>query len=412
MDTVRVSAEVPREVAEGLSSGAHERVGGAIREIATGQIIAFLREASQLGEPIASELLALSSTPAQASALNLALTTMQFAVVMRRLSGIETQLKEAQSLLESINYQIDLSFYANFRAALDLAANAFRMGNPDIRRVSAMQAINRFLEAEHHYASLADVEIANQSQVADDYLSTLCLAYITEVRCYLELNELDTAIQRLEEGVAVVRPKFERHLSTLLTSNPAAYLHPSLKDQIDLARLTRVFRWLNPGMDANAVFEAQRANLFRLARRPEDWVATLPQAIQLPVKTGLLSTRLISEFTRQLSKSGAARLAGWVGSTSLGGERFGLGRQGSGPGRQEGSGAAAEPGAEVFAGLPEIFGLIELMIEQCTRFESYLAELETVRRLNMSFADWRDLAPADGPGGPGLICVIVAPVRA
>lgn len=406
MNPVHVSAGMPRELAEGLSGGVHERVGGAIREIATGQIIAFLREAAQLGEPIASELLTLSSTPVQASALNLALTTMQFAVVMKRLSVIEAQLKQAQTLLESINYQIDLSFYANFRAALDLAANAFRMTSAETRRVSAMQAINRFLEAEHHYANLADVEIANQSQVADDYLSTLCLAYITEVRCYLELNELDTAIQRLREGVAVIRPKFEKHLNNLLTSNPAAYLHPSLKDQIDLARLTRVYRWLTPGIDANAVFEAQRANLFKLARRPEDWAASLPQAIRLPVKSGLLSTRLISEFTKHLGKTGAGRLAGWVGSMpSLASERFGLTKQ-------EAGGAACEPSADVFARLPEIFQLIELMIEQCCRFETYLAELEALRKLNMSFEDWRQLAPAGTAGEAGLICVVVAPIRA
>jgi len=33
--------------------------------------------------------------------------------------------------------------------------------------MSAMQAINRFLEAEHHYTKLTDIEIGNGSQVAD-----------------------------------------------------------------------------------------------------------------------------------------------------------------------------------------------------------------------------------------------------
>jgi hypothetical protein len=88
-----VSVELPQEIADGLERGVYERLGGAIREVDTGQIVAFLREAYVLGEPIVSELLSLSTAPANANALNLALTTMQFAIVMsawrpsRRISG-------------------------------------------------------------------------------------------------------------------------------------------------------------------------------------------------------------------------------------------------------------------------------------------------------------------------------------
>jgi hypothetical protein len=46
---------------------------------------------------------------------------------------------------------LDLGYYANFRAALDLAVNAFTMTKAENRRSSALQAINRFLETEHIY---------------------------------------------------------------------------------------------------------------------------------------------------------------------------------------------------------------------------------------------------------------------
>lgn len=392
MSGISLSTHLPQEVAEGLESGTYERLGGLIREIDTGRIVAFLREVYGLSEPVVSDVLALSASTANANALNLALSTMQFAVLMKRLEAIEAELRQAQQLLNKINYKLDLTFYANFRAALDLASNALAMSNAESRRVSSMQAINRFLVAEHHYTDLVDVEIANQSQIADDYLATLCLAYITEARCYLELNELDVALQRLREGVSVLRPRFEQHIRTLLTSNPAAYLHPSLKGRVDLARLARVYRWLAPGMDPNAVFEAQRENLFALAKDPEGWIASLPPAIRLPVKSSLFSAKTISDA--------AARFASVVNAvpTVAAGPLTNFWRDRV---RQ-----APEAGFDAFARLPETLLLIESMIEQYSRFEAYITELEAVRAAGMSFEEWRELASPES-SGTGLLFIVL-----
>ena len=276
MSTVNATFQVPKYIAQGLSNGTYERVGGVIREANSKQVVAWLREAGEAGKILESVL---QNVGAVSSILNLAVSTMGFIVVLKRLGVIEQQLQQAQEVLQTIDYKIDLSFYANFRAALDLAMNAFTMTNAETRKMSAMQAINRFLEAEHHYTKLTDIEIGNGSQVADEYLSTLCLAYVTEVRCYLELDEIDTARRRLQEGAAILRPRFEKHINTLLTSNPAAYLHPSLKEQVGLKRLTKVYQWLEPGLDESDVFEMQRENLFKLAQNPDEWTNSLPQAI-------------------------------------------------------------------------------------------------------------------------------------
>jgi hypothetical protein len=379
MNQVNVSAELPQPIAEGLKSGMYDRIGGAIRDVATREIVAWLREAFDSSEPVVSELLSLSAAPANANALNLALTTMQFAVVMKRLDAIQKQLKQLQEVLETIDYKIDLSFYANFRAALDLAMNTFTMSNTESRRVSAMQAINRFLEAEHHYTELGDLEIANQSQVADDYLYTVCLAYVTEAWCYLELNELETAHRRLQEGLAVLKPRFEKHTVTLLTSNPSAYLHPSLKHQIDLKKLTKVYQWLTPGIDENKVFEMQRDNFFKLAQHPEKWMASLPQAIRLPVKSRFFSQKLITELAKQLgTRHLSKRFTGLVSSF-----------------KQIQKQLAEDTEDDLFARLPETLQLIELMIEQCSRFETYLAEVQAIRELGISFQEWRQLTLPD-----------------
>ena len=390
---MNVSSEVPGFISEGLKSGAYCRTGGAVREVSSKEIVGFIREAGELATPIVSELLSLPKNVAGGEALNLAITSMGFVVVMQRLDSIKGQLTELQQVLDKIGYSIDLSFYANFRAALDLAANAFTVSNAETHRVSALQAINRFLESEHQYLQMADVEIANRSQAADDYLYTLSLAYVTEARCYLELGELDTAQRRLQEGLSAIKPRFERHVTTLLTSNPAAYLHPASKDVVDLRRLTSVYRWLKPGLDETAVFESLRVNLFALAKSPDSWIETLPPAIRLPAKDKGFRERIVDELSKQLTpQSLTKRLSGLAESLSSPTKRA--------EALQSLIGGLQTPPDEIFARLPETLGMIEHMIEHCSRFEAYLAELQTMQKLGLTFRDWQNLAPTDKRASP------------
>jgi len=147
MKAIDVTFDIPPNLAMGLVSGKLERVGGVVRDSTTKQVKAWLRET---GKPIASEVLSLSSVAATASVLNLAVSTMGFAVVMIRLGAVEQQLLQSQVMLETIDYKVDLSFYARFRAARNLASNAFTMEKVKNRHASALQAIESFLEAEHY----------------------------------------------------------------------------------------------------------------------------------------------------------------------------------------------------------------------------------------------------------------------
>jgi hypothetical protein len=381
MSIVEATFQIPQHIAIGLANGTYKRWGGVIREAQSGQIVTLLREGSKIGESTVSSLLSLTSVGAVASVLNLAVTTMGFIVVLKRLDVIEQQLKQAQQVLQAIDYKIDLSFYANFRAALDLAVNAFTMTNSETRKISAMQAINRFLEAEHHYTKLTDMEIDNGSQVADEYLSTLCLAYVTEVRCYLELEEIDTAHRRLQEGAAVLRPRFEKYVNTLLTSNPAAYLHPGLKEQVGLKRLTKVYQWLEPELDESDVFEMQRENLFKLAQDPEEWVNSLPQAIRIPKGGPAATTNVFNDLARQ-----SIKLIGALPSRSK---------------MKAGSLEAAlpSPETEAYDRLPAMMELMEMMVENDNRLAMYESEVGMIHQLGMSFQEWRQLAPSSTAPG-------------
>ena len=397
-------------VAKGLNDGTFERVGGVIRDVTSKKIVTWLRDTNSVAPSVISfaanpvtgvlNLIASGANLAvsakgfssvnqrldgienqiasigqslqftqgilqvstAASILNLGVSVMGFAVIAQRLKELEQRLQKAEELLNKVNRKIDLSFYANFRAALDLAMNAFTMTKVENRRDSALQAINRFLEAEHIYTNFTDIEIEKQSQIADEYLLTLSLAYLAEARCYLELEEHDTAIRRFQEGQKVLQSRIHKYINILLTSNPAVYLHPEFQGQIDLKRLAKIYQWINSDLDENAVFENQRNNLFKIAKDHTQWIDSLPPAILDRIEVQ----------------------GGWFG-----------------PNHDELKQAA-------FTRLPQVFEVMEAMIETNNRFESYQTEIQAISQLGISFHEWLQLTPATEtkPEGAELMYII------
>ncbi len=212
--TVNTTLEIPPEIAAGLADGVYERIGGVIREVGNKHVVAWLREIPSV------------SLNPLASVLNLSVSVMGFAVVLQKLNHLEGILKSNQRLLEKVDRKIDLGFHANFRAGLDSAINACTMNQPENKKATAIQAINRFIEAEHVFLGCAEQELKQRSQIAEEYLLILSLSYIAEARCHLELEETETAFRRLQEGAEKIRPLVRKYVEMMLTSNPAVYLHP------------------------------------------------------------------------------------------------------------------------------------------------------------------------------------------
>jgi tetratricopeptide (TPR) repeat protein len=398
-------------IIKGLADGTLERIGGVIRKVDSKQVVGWLRDIApqatslttnpvtgvlnlfasganvvistkgfsdvnkklggiekQLVE-IGQTLLLSKGVLAVAtvtSMLTLGVCVIGFAVIAERLYALEEKLKKTEEILNKIDRKIDLSFYANFRAALDLASNAFTMTNLDNRRSSALQAINRFLEAEHIYTGYTDIELNHKSQIISEYLLTLSFAYIAEARCYLELEEHDTAIRRFQEGSKVIHSRIQKYVDILLTSNPAVYLQPQLKNEIDLRRLTRIYQWTDPDLDENAVFEMQRENIFKLAENNDEWLAKLPSAI---IERSEIPWSLFggnpTPFTGRFEK-------------------------------------------EAYKRLPQALATIESMIETNHRFNSYLTEIQLISQLGISFHEWLQLNPSTEvkPEGAELMYVI------
>ncbi|MFM6067293.1 MAG: hypothetical protein ACKPBB_10950 [Sphaerospermopsis kisseleviana] len=414
MIPIQVTFALASWVAKGLQDGTFERVGGVIRDVASKKIVTWLRDTNSVTPPNTSfaanpvtgilnlitsganvgisakgfsdvsqrldgienqigsigQSLQFSQSILQvstaASILNLGVSVMGFAVISQRLNEIENQLKQAEELLNKINRKIDMSFYANFRAAIELAINAFTMTKNENRRSSALQAINRFLEAEHIYKDYTINELSQKSQIIDKYILTLSLAYIAEARCYLELEEHETAIRRFQEGAKVIRLLINQYVEIMLTSNPAAYLHPQFKGQIDLCRLTKIYRWINANLDENAVFDMLRENIFKLAQNNNEWLSSLPSSIvdRNEIRWGLFGgnpTPLTGRFEK-----------------------------------------------EVFTRLPQVFAVMESMIETNNRFEFYQTEIQAISKLGISFHEWLQLKPSKEtkPEGAELMFII------
>jgi tetratricopeptide (TPR) repeat protein len=277
------------------------------------------------------------------SALNLAVSVSGFRQVNKRLRKIEDELKRIKEQLskdhQELAKKIDFTFYANFRAALNLAHNAFTMLDIDNRRVSAMQAINRFLEAEEYYLAYADEDLEKRGWTADEYLLTLALAYLSEVRCYLKLEEIPTAYRRIQEAEKLLQNRFQKYVNILLTSNPAAYLHPELKEDIDLTRLTHIFQWLHPEMDENTVYQQQRKNLFKIAYKPDEWKDSLPTAVWKHI-----------------------HYKGYPGT---------------------------------FLELPKVMKKMEIFVETHQRIKGYRIEIESMMKLGVSFVEWQKLTASE-----------------
>lgn len=376
MSLVNVTAAAPAGLAAGLASGVLERIGGLIREVGSERIVAFVRELREIGrlKDLAADVAGLLGSGVGIGVLNLGVASMGFMVMHRRVGALEQRLHETQAALAELNQKLDLEFYANLAAALNLADGAFALRDARNRDAHATEAINRLMAAIHHYSALLHAAPNRGGHGADGYLATLSLAHAAVARCYLELDELEQAERFLDTRGAQLEALARRHVCALLTSNPAAYLHPSLKGRVDLRRLTRVCRWMDPTMDENGVFEALRDGLADVVRQPEKWIESLPPSVWDP------------KVHRPQPKPTGGYFAPL---RNLGLPAFAL--------RVPGFGQTDE--AQVFERLPQVMDAVEGAIEDARRFEAYRAEIGAVRRMGISFREWQNLAPpADAAG--------------
>ncbi|MFQ4138279.1 hypothetical protein PGN35_018365 [Nodosilinea sp. PGN35] len=349
MAPIDVTFDLPANIAAGLADNILFRNGGVIQDNA-GQVVAWLREvagAEQIGAVSqAEEATSAMSLIGAGSMLTMGASVLGFTVIYAKLKEIEGQLKEFQKAMEDIDEKIDMSFYANFRAALDLVRNAFSMSEESNRQNSALQAINRFLEAEHIYSDMLNKHLEYQSPICGEYLLTLYLAYLAEVRCYLELGEYDTALRRFKEGKTQIQQYAKTYINILLTERPIIYLYPQTMGSVDLSRLTKIYQWKDSSLNESAVFELMRNFFLTPVNMLEEMINSLPPAVIEPWKI----------------KKGF-----W--------------------------GISDEGIKAVFKKLPQVIDEMESVIETSNRFAAYEFELQLISRTEITFTQWESLKP-------------------
>ncbi|MFN6540937.1 MAG: hypothetical protein RM021_031975 [Nostoc sp. EkiNYC01] len=212
MENFTTTFVIPNWVAEGLKNQAYERVGGVIREVGSKKVVTWLREISPT---LIQSSTILSQFGSAASILNFGISVIGFAMVIKRLGEIEQRLKILQEDVKQLNSKFDLAVNANFCAALDLARDAFTMTKPENRLNMVNLSINRFLEAQHIYTGYFETALEEDIQVADEYLSSLFLTYVAKTRCYLELEEIETARRCLQEGAELLAKSVKKFVENI-----------------------------------------------------------------------------------------------------------------------------------------------------------------------------------------------------
>jgi hypothetical protein len=365
--TLGVKSGFAEKVIRGLANGEYERVGGVIRRVDNKRVVTWLRTVRvEFDWSKLINLGPLMQLTAATSLLNLSVTAIGFAMVMQRLNAIQHKLDAIAKVLEEVNRKLDLSFYANFQAALDLARSAFAMQGEANRRIGATQAINRFLEAEHHYLGLLDMELEAGSLAVAPFLNTLILTSVSVARCYLELDEIQSARDHLQQGNEVLASRVRKFYDSVIGVNPAIYLHPELTDSISLTRLTQVLRYDDPTLTEAVAFESLRALFWQTAGEdPDPWLERLPDAVWRHEDDGRVKAGPIK---RPRSKADKLK--------------------------------------RLLPRLPEAFAQVEQAVESVGCVEGFQIELDYLMENNISLDDWQNVElPATSPDDPIVLVI-------
>ncbi len=271
MSLISPLLEVPPWIEKGLKSGEFFREGGIIRRTANGEIAAHLKEVGNPGDLMKmldaalsprhsqamgqfSSLLNLSMIGAGIGLINLGVSVVTLAVMIKRFNDIEKKIDE---LFEEFKQEFEQDRESNLQAGLmaaENAATAALAGDSTNAREYAGQAIDRLIEAQVAIRK----SVAHASRGGD---SRILLAQLTRamqvdallVRCFLEREDFANANKLLSDALKKHRVKARVTITRLLGNHRAVYFHPTVSDE-DLWRFVEIRRWLSDReIDRNAL---------------------------------------------------------------------------------------------------------------------------------------------------------------
>ena len=282
---LKVYFELPAQIALGLASGRLERVGGIIRDAASKEIVAWLRESGKLvfSEPEVTtgflQVLQNGSGGLAAVAtgvLDAAVTARSHHLLMREMHVIQ-RLSKLAVVTGVLNLGLGaISFLTMVQNANHIANLVKSEAERD--RISERESVIEYLGMLKHLsddrqnlaAELAVLPVLkarkNLLRDFDDLLSAdkltssqthgaiHCLVStmqldILHVRSYLDTDQLNAAKSRLRDCVKVYRLHVRSFVEKLLGEFPAMYFHKDVSTE-DFQRYLLIEEWLQ-GKDYN-----------------------------------------------------------------------------------------------------------------------------------------------------------------
>ncbi|MDM3862324.1 MAG: hypothetical protein PT118_21435 [Aphanizomenon gracile PMC644.10] len=400
MTIFQTTFDIPNWILQGLQTGEYVRIGGVIRDSNTKQIVAMLREVSPnisgIGNLLTSASPVLGILNLSVSVINLGVSVIGFTLISNKVKKVEESCKDELNKLEekiqsNINHlhrKFDISVYANFRSALDLANKSQTMVNPENRRNMSTLAINRFLDAQYIYSNYVEDSLQeNIITLTDKYITLLALTYIASARCCLELGEINDAVISLQEGSKLIRNYVEQYIKILLISEPIGtkilegnILHGDnfiilnkgdysyeIESLVNLSKIAKICKWLDPQLnnildDKSLLLEAEERNLVKIIQNkilPERLVdAAIPIAVAsaIPIFGGFIANKIAEETGDKIVQD--------IRENSINSQILLIKME-----------------------------KIEQIIETYHRFESYLLELQFIQKQGINFKDWLELVP-------------------
>ena len=365
----QVILTMPPKIIAGILSGELALWGGVVRDAATGQIVALLQEGgglasnANLAGGMLSGLLNASSggvlAPVIAAAnfaanarshylimqqlqglttlvsfvggiglLNLAATVVQTGIILKRINDLE---KAVEGLYVEISKEFSKDRQAKMQAAIHTADNALDMVDPENKRFHANLALGKLYEARQHiWNEVENLKGStnhkdNNRLMQNNTLQAMQLDYL-RCRCILEIDETEYAMNQASIALEAYRETSRQLVHRHLGSRRAAYFHRSVPEK-DLIRYFAIEHWLRA--DHNRLME------IILANRRDFWNSRVEKDNRLD----------------RLEKA-------------------------------DNEGSADHP-------LIKRLTYSELAIQNLQRFQGFLAEIETVQRLGITYADWK-----------------------
>ena len=321
---LKVYFELPAQIALGLASGRLERVGGIVRDVASKQIVAWLRESGKLvlSEPevTAGFLQVLQSGSGGLAAvatgvLDAAVTARSHHLLLRemhvikRLSNLAVVTGVLNLGLGAISF-VTMVHNANHIANL-VKSEAERVRINERKSVIEYLGLLKNLSADRQNlaSELAVLPVLNartnllndldellgagkltlgQAQSAIHCLVTMMQLDILHVRSYLDTDQMSAAKSRLKSCVKDYRSHVRTFVERLLGEFPAMYFHKNVSTA-DFQRYLLIEEWLRGKHDILLELVSER--------RDDFWNGDAIRALSPNILDALRSDKPIDHLT-------------------------------------------------------------------------------------------------------------------